>query len=751
METRLTNRLFLLLIFLFTVNICAAKDQEPITVVGLNNSIPFSFTLPDGTPTGLYIEYWKLWSRVNDIPIKIVMRNLHDGIEAIKNKNVMLSMLFKSGSRVDIFDYSLPFHSIQTGIVYSKEYSENINLKNKKGFKVAVQRASFQASYLTKNYPLLDLVYVDYMEEGIELILNEEVDALVGEIPHINAQFGLMGLKGVFTISEEILLTNTLHAAISKGQPELLATINKGIDNIPVHSIIALEKKWLPAIKPYYENKVSFASLTLAEKKWLQNHPDISIGIDPDFPPFEFIDESGSYTGLAADYINYANTLLGINMLPRTGLTWLEAFDEFKNGNIDIMSGAIITEERRKIMNFTDSYIDMPTAIIIRRNSIYVENMTSLNNKILGLVEGDFVKLLKHDYPDVIIQTVESEVVGLERLQAGEIDAFIAPIATANYELEKRNFDQLIIAAFAPYNLKLAIAIRMGLEPLVPILNKTLAHMTDKERLSLTNSWLQSYISTGIDRQQLLNWVIPIILLIMMLIITIITITNRRLSHVIKKNKSLVRRIVKIQEEERKILSRDLHDEIGQNLTALQLHINTAKQYQASSKLASVIKSIDEIIAVTYRSSYELMHWLRPMVLDEYGLKHALSNHIFIKMLKESNINYSKKIDNNLDNIIGDELASSIYRLVQECISNAAKYSKADNLWLSITLLNDEIIMEIKDDGIGFDVNNIDQGIISGYGLKGIQDRVDAMDGFHQLTSDSTGTVHFFKFALQNS
>jgi len=351
-----------------------------------------------------------------------------------------------------------------------------------------------------------------------------------------------------------------------------------------------------------------------------------------------------------------------------------------------------------------------------------------------------------NDYPEINLKIVRSEVEGLNLLQAGEIDAFIAPVAVANYEIDKRKMNELIIAAISPYNLKLSIAVRKGLEPLVSILNRSFANMTEKERSMINNTWLRSYVKSGVNKQKLLTWVVPIVLIVLVFIITVVTYNNRRLKKAIEKNKLLARRIVAIQEEERRILSRDLHDEIGQNLTALQLHIKSAKQYQDLSKLNSVITTIDEIVTVTYQSAYELMHWLRPIVLDDYGLKHALSNHIFTKLLKESNIHYIKLFHGN-SQLVKSELSTSIYRIVQECISNAAKHSKAKNLWVSINVVPPILKMKIEDDGIGFDVNQVEINN-SGFGLRGIEDRVDAMNGTHQLVSNSKSTLHSFVFNL---
>ena len=100
----------------------------------------------------------------------------------------------------------------------------------------------------------------------LEKLIADDIQAVIGEIPFptINYQFGTEG----FFYSNEILFTNTVHATVSKGQPELIELINRGWNDIPIEELVALEKKWLPSIKPYFGTNV-FEALTLEEQLWL--------------------------------------------------------------------------------------------------------------------------------------------------------------------------------------------------------------------------------------------------------------------------------------------------------------------------------------------------------------------------------------------------------------------------------------------------------------------------------------------------
>lgn len=527
-----------------------SPEQEPLTLVAVKDDPPSSFQLPDGTITGFYVEFWKLWSEKNTIPVKFQLVPLTDSIQIVKENKAIHIALFANEERKEWADFSLPYFSVDTGIIYSREHASAKRLSTRNPLKIGVLESSYQASYMSKNYPSHDYHYFAELNEAFPKLVMNELDAIVAEIPVLNAQVTRHGYNGVLTVSNEVLIRNKVHAVVQKGNPEILTMINEGMKNIPVNEIIALSEKWLPSTKPFlYDEDTLLSTLTLNEKNWLQKNENFSLGIDSDFPPFEYINSEGYYTGLVSEYIDHANKVLGINIQPNYHLSWLDAFSQFKQGKVDLMAAAIQTDDRLKEMSFTKPYIKMPTAIIIRRNSFYIENMKGLNGKTLGLVKGDFVKLLKAEYPDIKVKTFESEAEGLEVLQKGEVDAFIAPVAVANYEIDNREMYDLRIAAFAPYNLNLSIAVRPGLEPLISILNKAFDSMTEKQKTTISNDWLSVKIQSGIEIKTILLWTLPIAV-IMLLIITIVSYVNRRLKTEIASREA--------SEQERKALESQL-------------------------------------------------------------------------------------------------------------------------------------------------------------------------------------------------
>jgi two-component system, sensor histidine kinase and response regulator len=488
--------------------------QQPantLTIVAIKNNLPFSFSLPDGTPTGLYIEFWELWSKTNNIPINFKLVSLEEGLKLVKQKNTLHAGLFKNDEREKWADFSLPIHNVQTGIIYNRTIDKTSKLRDLKNTKISSQHLSFQESYVQENFPNIDHYNHQDFDEALEQLLNNNVQGVIAELPNAFAHLAKNGVSGVFVISEEVILTNNVFAMIAKEQPELLSTINLGIENIPVNKIIELEKKWLPTLAPFFKSTSEVSILTADENKWLSQNKSFSLGIDPSWAPFEFFDENNEFSGISADYIEHAEQQLKISFTPVMDMTWGEAFDEHKRGKIDVLSTVYFTKERAKTINYTDSYFEISLVLVSKRNAYYAENLSSLNGRTLGLVKDNvYYDFIRRDYPNISLVEVDSIKEGLQKLQEGKFDSFIDSIAAINYEISNSKIDTIIITAFTPYKLELFMAVRKGLEPLVPILNKIFTAMNEKQHAAIANNWLSVHVQSGTKLSIILLWTLPI-------------------------------------------------------------------------------------------------------------------------------------------------------------------------------------------------------------------------------------------------
>ncbi len=198
----------------------------------------------------------------------------------------------------------------------------------------------------------------------------------------------------------------------------------------------------------------------------------------------------------------------------------------------------------------------------------------------------------------------------------------------------------------------------------------------------------------------------------------------------IRNNHRLTQQIIQLQEEERKKLARDLHDEIGQYLTAV--HID-ASAMVAAKKMSTARESAQAIANVTRQMMFtiqDILARLRPRVLDELGLSLALAELIHHWRDRNRNIIVVNAVSSCLTQT-NESVAVTAYRILQECLTNISKHSGATRVTIEVFDDEEGLHMRVEDNGRGFDTSAQPHG----YGLAGMQERVEGLMGSMKITS----------------
>ena len=183
-------------------------------------------------------------------------------------------------------------------------------------------------------------------------------------------------------------------------------------------------------------------------------------------------------------------------------------------------------------------------------------------------------------------------------------------------------------------------------------------------------------------------------------------------------------RLVQAQEEERRSISRELHDEVGQSLGALLVELGQLSKLvpPADRVTLAQVTHIKSIAESAVKSIRDIALLLRPPMLDDLGLVPALewqAREISRRSDMEVEV-HSQSVSEDL----GDEIKVTIYRLVQEALSNAATHASAKNAGVTVVQGPDKITVEVSDDGDGFD-----PGRKRGMGILGMEERVRRLGG----------------------
>ena len=208
---------------------------------------------------------------------------------------------------------------------------------------------------------------------------------------------------------------------------------------------------------------------------------------------------------------------------------------------------------------------------------------------------------------------------------------------------------------------------------------------------------------------------------------------NLKLRNELEKNKNLTRNLLKIDEEVRRDIARELHDEIGQNITAIRLHANMIQRNENILEKNEYAEIIEDISYKIYETTHGLLNKLRPKSFDEFTLREVVLQLINDLHFSSQKIKISIHYDIN-DKELNDIVKITLFRIIQESLNNIIKHAKASKILLSLSSNNKKNIYEliIIDNGIGFYWDNKNNG----FGLLGIRERVEMLDGIFNIENN---------------
>jgi signal transduction histidine kinase len=194
----------------------------------------------------------------------------------------------------------------------------------------------------------------------------------------------------------------------------------------------------------------------------------------------------------------------------------------------------------------------------------------------------------------------------------------------------------------------------------------------------------------------------------------------------------LSRRLVQAQELERKSLSRELHDEVGQMLTALGIELGNLQSIRTADPDAfrARLEDAKRLNTDAMRVVRDLAMGLRPSMLDDFGLAPALQWQ-GREFSRYTGVPATVNVDGMLDDL-PEAHRTCIYRVVQEALTNCAKHAKAHNVVVSVEGRKDGVLVMIQDDGLGFQPG---WKARPGLGLLGIEERVQELEGTLNIVS----------------
>lgn len=209
------------------------------------------------------------------------------------------------------------------------------------------------------------------------------------------------------------------------------------------------------------------------------------------------------------------------------------------------------------------------------------------------------------------------------------------------------------------------------------------------------------------------------------------------------------RRVIEAQEAERRRISRELHDQVGQILTAVKMNLHSLREKCTSREVLASIQDNMEVIDEAVDQVRHLSVDLRPLLLDDFGLAVALRWYLD-RQAKGCGIATEFRTNSlSEDDRFSSELETACFRIVQEAVTNVIRHARASSIRVTIDRTGSDLILLISDDGIGFDLRLLRNGAAT-LGLRGMEERVQALGGLITIDSaPSLGTEICARFPIR--
>ena len=344
---------------------------------------------------------------------------------------------------------------------------------------------------------------LDHKEEMVDLILKHYNTQNKTRSALMNEALGLEPLIARHTVELGTLDQGRLEFMLAQlDKHQILATGKRGVDELVFNS-----------------RRASDLNLTAEEMTFLEKLPPLKVGVDNNWPPFEFLDaRSQSLHGISRDYLLLIAERLGVEFDIQHQLSWTEVIDAAQQGELDLLPAVAATPERRAYLNFTQPYVRSPMVIVTDTTVDYVSSMDQLQGKTVAVVE-DYAshEMLKNNFPLLRLSLKQSAIEGLQAVAAGEVDAFVDNLAVVSYLIRSEGLANLKVSGQTPYSFNLSFGLRKDSPLLLSVMEKALASISAAEHAEIYDRWVSVPAVEGFPWSKVLPVVFALLLLLLLL------------------------------------------------------------------------------------------------------------------------------------------------------------------------------------------------------------------------------------------
>ena len=486
-----------------------SSDETLLLSLSVGES-PFMSVTPAGTPQGLLVDLWQLWSEKTSTPIAIVPDPTSAGLKSLLQGRVDVHMGYPMPSPSQELKSSHQIYHFSSTFYFPK----NVPFRqlSEVDLPIGLFATASYRTQLEQEFPQLQIRTYAKFEQILQALERKEIAGFFAAdllIQHFLQQQG-----DAFEQLDFPRYSSPVHVLIRTGDTVLEKKIRQGFASMSQDELENIERRWLqnPALG-YFAKFRQHVPLTEQEQLWISAHPRLKVGVLANWAPMEFVDAAGQPTGVIVDILQKLNRRLGTNFEAVPFEQWSALERALKAGELDLVANMSDLPERRQFANFSHNFWPQQWTLISRNSSEDIRRLSQLERKKVAVLRDyQIIKHLRQHYPQVDIVLTESLQQGIELLQRGEVHFVIDTMVSAGRALRQTENSHLRL--HLPVDMPTyptLFAVRKELPELLNILDKGLKTLTETDRTEILNRWFSVEIHQGVEREQVVTLVLQVV------------------------------------------------------------------------------------------------------------------------------------------------------------------------------------------------------------------------------------------------
>ncbi|MHC8410389.1 transporter substrate-binding domain-containing protein [Pseudomonas sp. Hz4] len=429
----------------------------------------------------------------------LVAQLLYVKIEVLRYRTREAAMNALKHDDLDLLGTSNNFEAADPELTRSSAYAEDqpilvSRVDEQMPVDLAGKRIAMVDDYLPSQtveafYPEARLQRYASVVDALGAVAYGQDDVYLGDLISTHYLVNYNNLSNVHLVGPSGLDANPFGFALAGGNVRLKSIVDKALAAIPMDQRSAIEHRWSAGkAKMMGQQRVS---LSASEKRWLDQHPTVNVGVVEDFAPLTFYDAEGRFSGLTAQLLTLISQRSGLHFNVLRGHSLDQQIQRLRAGEIDVLPALIPTTEGVAELRFTSPYVTNPYTLVSAISPGSPRTLDDLAGKRLAIYHSHPMRsFIQAKAPGVRMVDVENPAQGLELVMKGQADAALSSLFMTRYLIARYYREHLRISStVGDEPARIALAIGRDAPQLQSILNKALLSIAPQEMDELVARW----------------------------------------------------------------------------------------------------------------------------------------------------------------------------------------------------------------------------------------------------------------------